>query len=58
MKSNYIKRADLKEAFRLPVRSGARKQCHFCFKKFEVTPTCQQRFCSEECKIAFKEARK
>jgi len=56
----FVKNAEIKKSKEVypPTRKNGIKQCHFCFKKFEVAPTCQRRFCSEECKEKNKEARK
>ncbi len=60
MNTNFIKRTNGKKSKEVypPVKRSCKKQCHFCFKKFEVAPTCQKRFCSEECKAKYQEARK
>lgn len=31
-------------------KKNVKKQCHLCFKKFEVMSTSQAKFCSELCK--------
>lgn len=59
MYRNWIKKAVIeKDNPQWPRNRLKRRQCDFCFSKFDMKVTCQARFCSPDCKKKYTEARK